>query len=676
MTNSIYLKQLIDKNVGPLSDIRIDFPFFDNGDPKPIILVGENGTGKSTILSNIVDALFEMAGKVYNNVKQYNEGSGYHYFKTISPSEIHTGASFLYSFILFTSEKDLKYIFKSGNISVKDFKEQIGDKTINISWNNNENKKDIIADKGTISDIWSNNVLCYFGPDRYEKPAWMGNKYYQTENFLHPTVKNNLDGILKNDIIIQDVTSYNLQWLLDVIADSRADIEGDPHSMRLAPTTNADDVFLLKQARNDLETILSKILGDDVYFQLNYRNSGGSRFRIAKKRGNIIVCPTLDSLSTGQIALFNMFATIVRYADNNDINKSFHLNEITGIVIIDEIELHLHTKLQKEVLPELLKLFPKIQFVITSHSPLFLLGMRDVLGEDGFEVYEMPYAEKISVERFSEFLRAYNYIKETEQYQEEIRRIINRIPAGEKPIIITEGSTDWKHMKAAYNVLSEKDEYKDLFYGLEFDFLEYEPEGSTYKAKHYINMGNKTLVQICKNMAKIPHNVKHIFISDRDGPKINEEMSNDGEEYKKWGNNIYSFILPIPNHRKSTPNISIEHYYTDDEIKTEWIDTQNDNIARRLFIGNEFDERGIACNIDRVCGNKNKCGKDSIAIIEGSSDERVTCLRNNEGINYALSKSKFAKMILSKQAPFDKFNFESFVDLFKIIKDIINDSQE
>lgn len=43
-----------------------------------------------------------------------------------------------------------------------------------------------------------------------------------------------------------------------------------------------------------------------------------------------------------------MFSTIVRYADRNDLNKSIHLENITGIVIIDEIELHLHTSLQKK----------------------------------------------------------------------------------------------------------------------------------------------------------------------------------------------------------------------------------------------------------------------------------------------------------------------------------------
>lgn len=106
-----------------------------------------------------------------------------------------------------------------------------------------------------------------------------------------------------------------------------------------------------------------------------------------------------------------MFATIVRYADTININNSIHLSEISGVVVVDEIELHLHSILQREVLPKLIALFPKIQFIITTHSPLFLLGMEEQFGTEGFEIYEMPQGLKINAERFSEFQKAYTYLQ-------------------------------------------------------------------------------------------------------------------------------------------------------------------------------------------------------------------------------------------------------------------------
>ncbi len=43
-----------------------------------------------------------------------------------------------------------------------------------------------------------------------------------------------------------------------------------------------------------------------------------------------------------------------------------------GIVLIDEIELHMHTQWQRKILPKLKEIFPNIQFLITTHSPQVL----------------------------------------------------------------------------------------------------------------------------------------------------------------------------------------------------------------------------------------------------------------------------------------------------------------
>ena len=142
-------------------------------------------------------------------------------------------------------------------------------------------------------------------------------------------------------------------------------------------------------------------------------------------------------------------------------------------------------------------------------------------------------------------------------------------------------------------------------------------------------------------------------------------------EYKDWGNNVFSFILPLPKSRESTPQICIEHLYTDEEIKTTYIES---DVKRRLYMGCEFDNRGIATDIDKFCDKRGKCGSDSIAIIDGSSNERVTSISDNNGINFALPKSKFASLILSKTPPFDNFDFTNFVPIFETIKKIIDNN--
>ena len=50
----------------------------------------------------------------------------------------------------------------------------------------------------------------------------------------------------------------------------------------------------------------------------------------------------------------------------------------SAIVLVDEIDLHLHPKWQRDVIPFLSKVFPNIQFIVTTHSPLVLQSMENV----------------------------------------------------------------------------------------------------------------------------------------------------------------------------------------------------------------------------------------------------------------------------------------------------------
>lgn len=47
-----------------------------------------------------------------------------------------------------------------------------------------------------------------------------------------------------------------------------------------------------------------------------------------------------------------------------------------GIVIIDELELHLHPTLVEEVIARLQRAFPRVQFIISSHSPSVVANVR------------------------------------------------------------------------------------------------------------------------------------------------------------------------------------------------------------------------------------------------------------------------------------------------------------
>ncbi|CAK0743367.1 hypothetical protein CCP3SC1_130016 [Gammaproteobacteria bacterium] len=59
--------------------------------------------------------------------------------------------------------------------------------------------------------------------------------------------------------------------------------------------------------------------------------------------------------------------------------KQTGLYDMAGVVLIDEIETHLHIELQKQILPFLTSFFPHLQFIVTSHSPFVLNSLADAV---------------------------------------------------------------------------------------------------------------------------------------------------------------------------------------------------------------------------------------------------------------------------------------------------------
>ena len=686
----MYLEYVNYQNVGAIHNLSIRFSFNQNGNPKPIILVGENGTGKSILLSNIVDGFYEIANKVYSNVS-VQEGQSTKYYKVISPTEITSGNDYMVAYIRYIdNELPLEYIFKSGNKDWETYKsEQFHDSQISdsLSWKTDEKNIKKVAfqnkildstKKQDIENIFSRNVICYFPPGRYEKPNWLSDSYHSTMEFEHIELVEKYTGRLYTPLTVINPVNDNLKWLLDVIVDSRAEIQtsiGTDTSgeeiinYSFSPRFNPDNLIRLLNSRSNVERILSDILGIPVCFELNMRNVKNSgRFKIVEESSGKVVIPTFDSLSTGQMALFNIFATVIRYADYYDVSKSVSLNNITGIVVIDEAELHLHSKLQREVLPKLIQLFPKIQFIITSHSPLFVLGMERSFGSDGYELFQMPDGCKIEAEMFSEFQKAYDYLTITQKFQLDLTSKISIMR--NKTLIVTEGKTDWIHLKAAYSHLREVPNHKNLFEDMDIEFLEFTD-----------HMGDSQLCKLCHNTSMLKLDKVIIFVADADNPDVTkvlapiESLANatEYEKHHKFHGKVgcsktYSFVLPVPEHRKDTPLISIEHYYTDDQIKRE-VDC-SDGYKRRLYMGGEFNPNGMGFEIHCVNKSRSKCGNERIDIIDADvykADKASTT-------NIALPKIKFADLIASCSEPFIDINFESFIPIFKIIREILVDA--
>ena len=65
----MYTKRIQIVNYGPVDQLDITLPF-DGDNPKPVVLVGENGSGKSILLSHVVNGLVAAKDLVYSETPE------------------------------------------------------------------------------------------------------------------------------------------------------------------------------------------------------------------------------------------------------------------------------------------------------------------------------------------------------------------------------------------------------------------------------------------------------------------------------------------------------------------------------------------------------------------------------------------------------------------------------
>ena len=105
---------------------------------------------------------------------------------------------------------------------------------------------------------------------------------------------------------------------------------------------------------------------------------------------------SFEQLSDGYASVIEIVTDLMLRMDRNWLDGKFISNyNLPGIVLIDEIETHLHIALQKKILPALCELFPNIQFIISTHSPYILTSCENVV------VYDLE--KKVQVNNMSSY---------------------------------------------------------------------------------------------------------------------------------------------------------------------------------------------------------------------------------------------------------------------------------
>ena len=461
----MYARRIQLTSYGPIDHVDIHFPFRDDGMPKPVVLVGENGSGKSILLSHIVDGLVMAKGVTYPKNPEVETGQVY---KIRSNAYIKAGHEYCFARVdfadgLFMAELQAHRTKGSYGVTLHG----ITGTDAEQSWDNMKINERIVLNssfdpgplgsqpiaKQQIDANIAKRCVLYFPANRFEEPAWL-NAANLTALAQHERNPRPVFGETHRRIIADSALRENQNWLFGLAYDAAINLMKKMTALTIAghrQDTSQEASLHLSPDRFSERDVDIYVCTLDLLRQITRRPK--ARFVIGNRKARLVqvfdghsrIVPNVFQLSSGETALLNLGLSILRDYDACD-EPFADLRDVRGIVVIDEIDLHLHVHHQSDVLPRLIEMFPGVQFIVTSHSPLFVLGMRNTFGDDGFDIYRLPDGHQINAEEFSEFGEAYQAFATSKQFVADVRQ---RVLNAQRPILWVEGTTDEQYLRAA-----------------------------------------------------------------------------------------------------------------------------------------------------------------------------------------------------------------------------------
>lgn len=310
------IKDLELKNIGPFKEANLEF-ISDNYElesPPVICITGENGTGKSIIIDSIRSIL---AGPFASGLER----------------DIVASDNFLVNCNL-----------------------HINNRFINLKSNSRNKNKHLETNNITFNSLFHSSLETSFIKD-FVFDYWtskLSNDEFnisnitalQTEKYLD----NTLGGIHKNVELTKAISFFD--YLKDS-KDSKEQVLG-----------------------SELYSILEEII--------NISLSNGSLSHVSRINLKPIIKIgtkelSLDKLSSGNLYLIQRLVNLLRQIYSICVINNIPISEykkIKGLLLIDEAENHLHPKWQKVFLSNIQKIFPKLQIIVSTHSPFIVSSVK------------------------------------------------------------------------------------------------------------------------------------------------------------------------------------------------------------------------------------------------------------------------------------------------------------
>ena len=315
----VFLTDIEIKKVRHLENISIPL---DKEKRKHLILTGKNGSGKTSILEALVKYFLYVTSDNYYSIEYVNNR------------------------------------YKEYNDQLDNLKKQKDSDEKIVKINNIE--KSIGAWKKDY-EIWNNGAIA-----NINSISFLQNKFKQG-NFIFAYYKAEREFQVEK---YKNIEKIQFQDKYSITDNPGAKLTKYLVDLKATQAFSKDNVKVEKIDRwfHEFENILKTIFEDaalelrfnDETFQFSICESGREPF-------------DFNTMSSGYSAVFDIINDlIIRMEARSGLRTEF---DMEGVVLVDEIETHLHLELQKKILPILTKLFPNIQFVITTHSPFILSSL-------------------------------------------------------------------------------------------------------------------------------------------------------------------------------------------------------------------------------------------------------------------------------------------------------------
>lgn len=361
------------ENIGHFQNLELDL------DKRVVCLIGENGSGKSTILRAIGLGLIGDDSK-----SEFIDAEEAKFFPTIinTQKNEYNKLTLTYKGI---GRITLKYKINSEQESariiefVQDAKKEVPDR----------NTQNLIAEDEKFNPTFFSNGILYLSDFVLGFPQSKKHKSKGFKAIKEPNVFDILPLILEYDD--QRMKSF-IKWTYDKLQAIKEDIGTEAfknHQHYKEVMTVFDIVYKITQDNN--ENVNNENAENSLQIKDFYKDENDEPKLIVSTPDSPNGIP-LDIISQGYNSVFGWVGKlvsrlfeIVETKDIDGIDTYLHpkwrkniwqsIKDIEATVIIDEIDTYLHPKWQENILNVLIAEFPKIRFIVTTHSELVLSAL-------------------------------------------------------------------------------------------------------------------------------------------------------------------------------------------------------------------------------------------------------------------------------------------------------------